>query len=241
VKRNYTGLHTSLSYRQGGFNGGINWTWSHTLGNLNGETAASGPVPNTSDTYPEYKAPAWNNPYGALATDERHRVKLFGSYNLPFVPAKFGSLNLSAIQSIDTGVPYGAVGLVDSRRYVTNAPAYVTPPTSVTYYYTARDAFRTDTILRTDLSLNFTTRIANAFEIFVQPQVLNVLNRHGLVAVNTAVVSAVNSSGFQRFNPFTTTPVQGVNWNYSSTFGQARNNQDYQLPRTFTLAAGVRF
>ena len=241
VKRNYTGLHTSLSYRQGGFNGGINWTWSHTLGNLNGETAASGPVPNVSDTYPEYKDPAWNNPYGALATDERHRVKIFGSYNLPFIPAKFGSLNLSAIQSIDTGVPYGAVGLVDSRRYVSNAPAYVTPPTSVTYYYTARDAFRTDTILRTDLSLNFTTRIANAFEIFIQPQVLNVLNRQGLVAVNTAVVSAVNSSAFQRFNPFTTAPVQGVNWNYSSTFGQARNNQDYQLPRTFTLAAGVRF
>ena len=59
--------------------------------------------------------------------------------------------------------------------------------------------------------------------------------------MNTAVVSAVNSSAFQRFNPFTTAPVQGVNWNYSSTFGQARNNQDYQLPRTFTLAAGVRF
>src|SRR5262249_51224730 len=152
---NYTGLHTSLSYRQGGFNGGINWTWSHTLGSLNGETAASGPVPNVTETYPEYKDPAWNNPYGSLATDERHRVKLFASYNLPFVPAKAGSPNLSAVQSIDTGVPYGAVGLVDSRRYVTNAPAYITPPTSVTYYYTARDAFRTDTILRTDLALNF--------------------------------------------------------------------------------------
>ena len=42
VERNYTGLHTSLSYRTGGFNGGVNWTWSHTLGNLNGETAARG-------------------------------------------------------------------------------------------------------------------------------------------------------------------------------------------------------
>ena len=73
VERNYTGLHTSLSYRTGGFNGGVNWTWSHTLGNLNGETAASGPVPNASETYPEYKDPAWNNPYGSLATDERHR------------------------------------------------------------------------------------------------------------------------------------------------------------------------
>jgi outer membrane receptor protein involved in Fe transport len=242
VERNYTGLHTSLSYRSGGFNGGVNWTWSHTLGNLNGETAASGPVPNAGETYPEYKDAAWNNPYGSLLTDERHRVKLFASYTLPFIPAKVGSINVSAIQSIDTGVPYGAVGLVDSRRYVTGAPAYVTPPTSVNYYFTARDAFRTDTILRTDLSLNFTTRIAGSVEIFVQPQVLNVLNRQGLVGVSTSVRTNVNAgTAYQRFNPFTTAPVQGVNWDYSSTFGKARNNLDYQLPRTFTLAAGVRF
>ena len=47
--------------------------------------------------------------------------------------------------------------------------------------------------------------------------------------------------GYQKFNPFTTAPTQGTNWDYSSTFGHARNNLDYQLPRTFTLAAGVRF
>jgi hypothetical protein len=142
VERNYTGLHTSLAYRNGGFNGGINWTWSHTLGNLVGETAASGPVLNASNSYPEYRDPAWNNPYGSLATDERHRVRVFGSYTLPFVPARLGTLNVSGVQSIDTGIPYGAVGLVDTRRYVTGAPAYVTPPTSVAYYFTARDAFR---------------------------------------------------------------------------------------------------
>ncbi len=242
VKRNYTGLHTSLSYRQGGFNGGVNWTWSHTLGNLNGETTASGPVPNTSDTYPEYVNPAWNNPYGSLGTDERHRVKLFASYNLPFIPARDGSLNISGVQSLDTGVPYGAVGTVDSGRYVTGAPAYITPPTSVAYYFTARDAFRTDTIYRTDLALNFATKIANTVEIFVQPQVLNVFNGQGLRGVSTSVRTAVNASKlYTRFNPFTTQPVQGVNWDYASTFGNARNNLDYQLPRTFTIAAGVRF
>ena len=241
VKRNYTGLHTSLSYRNGGFNGGINWTWAHTLGNLVGETAASGPVPNTTEAYPEYKDPAWNSPYGSLVTDVRHRVRLFGSYTVPFVPAKVGTLNVSAVQSLDTGIPYGAVGSVASGRYVTNAPAYATPPSSVSYYFTARDAFRTNTILRTDLALNFSTRIANAVEIFVQPQVLNVLNRQGLIGVSTSVRTAVNSSLYQRFNPFTTAPVQGVNWDYAPTFGTARNNLDYQLPRTFTVAAGVRF
>ena len=227
--------------RAGGFSGGLSWTWAHTLGNLVGETAASGPVANTTEAYPEYKDPAWNNPYGSLATDVRHRVRLFGTYTLPFVPAKVGSLSVSAVQSLDTGVPYGAVGLVASGRYVANAPDYATPPSSVNYYFTARDAFRTETIYRTDLALNFSTRIAGAVEIFVQPQVLNVLNRQGLVGVSTSVRTAVNSGAYQRFNPFTTAPVQGVNWDLAPTFGTARNNLDYQLPRTFTVAAGIRF
>ena len=241
VERNYTGLHTSLAYRTGNFNGGINWTWSHTLGNLNGETAASGPVANATEAYPEYKNPAWNNPYGSLATDERHRVKIYASYNLPFIPAKVGSLNISAVQSIDTGIPYGALGLVASRPYVTGAPAYATPPSSVNYYFTSRDAFRTDTIYRTDLSLMFSTRIAGSVEIYVQPQVLNVLNRQGLIGVSTSVRTSVNSSAYTRFDPFNAAPVRGVNWDYAPTFGKARSNLDYQLPRTFTLAAGVRF
>jgi hypothetical protein len=132
VSRNYTGLHTSFAYRKGGFNGGVNWTWSHTLGNINGEAANTGPAPIITETYPEYKDPSWNNPYGSLATDQRHRVRLFASYTLPFFPQSLGTLNLSGVHSLDTGVAYGAVGLVNSAPYVTNAPNYALPPTSVT-------------------------------------------------------------------------------------------------------------
>ena len=154
-------------------------------------------------------------------------------------------------------MPYGAVGLVNSAPFVTGAPNYATPPTSVGYYFTARDAFRTNTIQRTDLALNFATKIGGLVEIFVQPQVLNVLNNKGLRGVNTNVLTSVNAARFQPFNPFTQTPVQGArppaggtattNWDYarnpdgSLAFGTARNALDYQLPRTFTIAAGVRF
>lgn len=257
VERNYTGLHTSLAYRKGGFSGGVNWTWSHTLGNVNGEASNTGPAPIITETYPEYKDASWNNPYGSLLTDQRHRVRLFASYTLPFIPQRLGSLNVSGVHSVDTGVPYGAVGLVNSGPFVQNAPNYALPPTSVTYYYTARDAFRTNTIQRTDLALNFSAKIGGLVEIFVQPQVLNVLNNQGLRAVNTNVLTAVNAARFLPFNPFTQTPVQGprpaaggtatTNWDYarnadgSLAFGTARNALDYQLPRTFTIAAGVRF
>ncbi len=85
------------------------------------------------------------------------------------------------------------------------------------YYFTARDAFRTDTISRTDLSLNFSTRIGGAVEIFVQPQVLNVFNSQGLVALSTTVRTSTSSPpalragrGASAFDPFKTKPVQGV-------------------------------
>jgi outer membrane receptor for ferrienterochelin and colicin len=250
LERNYTGLHTSLAWRARGLTAGVNWTWSHTTGNVNAEAANSGATVAAVETYPEYKEARWNNPSGSVLTDQRHRVRLFAAYDLPFIPAKLGVLNVSLVQSYDTGVPYGALGLVDSRPYVHGAPAYAVPPSSVQYYFTARDAFRTDDIKRTDLALNFSTKIGGLVELFVQPQVLNVFNNHGVIAVDTTVQTAVNAARFLPFDPFMQTPILGprpasgtgtTNWNYGPNFGRPRNDRDYQLPRTFTVAAGLRF
>ncbi|MDL2717084.1 MAG: TonB-dependent receptor [Acidobacteriota bacterium] len=245
--RNYTGLQTQFQYRTGRLTMTANWTWSHTLGNNDGETNANGPITNGFKTYPEYKDPAWNNPTGSLVTDQRHRVRIFGSYELPFIPQKFGSMSVGLVQSYDTGAPYGAVGTVRSRDFITN-PGYATRPSSVTYYYTARDAFRTDDIKRTDLSLNFATKIGPV-EIFVQPQVINVFNNQGKIAVDQTVQTFVNTTGYLNFNPFTTVPVQGArntaapsaNWNTGPNFGNARSVNDYQIPRTFQATVGLRF
>ncbi len=265
--RNYTGLHTSFQYRVGPrVNLGGSWTWSHTLGDFVGETYNNGPgfaapAAGNPSVYPEYKDAVWNNPKGDLPTDQRHRVRVFASWDLPFIPERIGVLSLSAIQSYDTGVPYGAVGAVRSYLAVTN-PGYITRPSSVTYYYTARDAFRTDTVKSTDLALNFSTKIAGLVEIFIQPQVLNLFNNHGGLptntssgdlAVDTTVRTAVSPGAgntFQNFNPFTTIPVQRphndttvttANWDFGPNFGKPRNVRDYQQPRTFQVSVGLRF
>ena len=245
--RNYTGLQTQFQYRAGRLTLTANWTWSHTLGNADGEAGNSGPTASAFKTYPEYKDISWNNPTGSLATDQRHRVRVFGSYDLPFIPARVGSLSVGLVQSYDTGAPYGAVGTVRSRDFVTN-PGYQTRPSSVAYYYTSRDAFRTDDVKRTDLSLNFTTNLGPV-QIFVQPQVINLWNTQAKIAVDTTVQTFVNTSGYLNFNPFTTVPVRGArdtttptaNWNYGPNFGNARSVLDYQQPRTFLVSAGLRF
>ena len=255
LERKYTALQTQFQYRL--FNNRLNvggaWTWSHTIGNFDGEAANSGPVTAGFQAYPEYKDPTWNIPGGDLATDQRHRVRLFATYDLPFIPQKIGVVSFSATQAYDTGAPYGASALIDSTPYVKN-PGYATPPTNgVTYYFTSRDAFRTDAIKRTDISVNFSKTIAGQVEIFIQPQVLNLFNNRGVVAVDQTVRTAFSpGSGntFLPFNPFTATPVQRphndttvktANWDTGPNFGKPTSVNSYQIPRQFQVTMGVRF
>jgi hypothetical protein len=88
--------------------------------------------------------------------------------------------------------------------------------------------------------------------------VLNVLNRYQLCACGAATVAAdggpvsltridqtirtsFTSALYQPFNPFTATPVRGVNWDYGPNFGKAINRFAYTTPRTVRITFGVRF
>jgi outer membrane receptor protein involved in Fe transport len=253
-QREYTGLHSSLSFRAGNLNLAANWTWSHMIGNFVGETSGSGPVTSTFLSYPEYVNLAWNAPRGSLSQDQTHRVRVLGSYDL-----KFGILGITPgiVQSFDTGTPYGAAGSANSRSFVTN-PGYVSPPATVTYYFTGRDAYRTDNIWRTDLSVMMNAKLGPV-ELFVAPQILNLFNNSGIIAPNTSVsvgtgASASASTGLVRFNPFTGTPIEcpqgssadtckalGANWRKGVNFGKATSAASYQRPRVWTVSVGARF
>jgi hypothetical protein len=51
----------------------------------------------------------------------------------------------------------------------------------------------------------------------------------------------INNATYQAFNPFTTTPVKGVNWDYSPTFGQPQAFDDYQTAELFSFSVGIRY
>ena len=67
----------------------------------------------------------------------------------------------------------------------------------------------------------------------------------GGVALNTigsGVLTPITTPAtLARFNPFTETPVQGVNWNYGANFGTPVNRFAFTSPRMFRLSFGVRF
>jgi len=57
----------------------------------------------------------------------------------------------------------------------------------------------------------------------------------------TACAKATTPARFAAFNPFTTTPVRGVNWDYGPVFGTALNRFAYTTPRTVRMSFGLRF
>jgi outer membrane receptor for ferrienterochelin and colicin len=244
-ERKYWGFTLSAAYRPiEGLQLQGNWTWSRLRGTFDGENAASGALQSAAPYYAEYKDASWNRPAGDLGADQRHKIRLWAIYDLP-LGIDWVQTSVSLLQNFDSGLPYGAVGAVDTRPYVTN-PGYLSVPSSHTYYFTARDAFRTDDVWRTDLSLNLSFRPFGSVEVFASPQVLNVFNQQAQTGVTTTIETAQNTTGYTAFNPFTTAPVQGArntgaNWNYSAAFGSPISPASYQLPRTFRFSVGIRF
>ena len=267
LKRQYAGLSMQGQYRMGPrLDFGANYTLSRAWGNVDGENSVSGPLTDSALHYPEYRLAEWNYPDGDLSIDQRHRSRLWVNYT----PWGSG-LTLSVLQALESGIPYSAsnqnsasLNGVDPRPWIGNI-GYVTPPTPslVQYYYTARDAFRLEGQKRTDLAATYNYGLpvggSRPLDLFVQAQVINLFNQFQLCGcggsaaftkggnlqnqtVDTGIRTAVSHPAlYQPFNPFTTTPVEGVHWAKSPTFGRALNRFAYTTPRTFTVTFGVRF
>lgn len=273
AKRQYAGATFQGMYRWNVLDIGGMYTLSRNWGNFEGETVANGPLRFEGTRYPEYKQGSWNYQEGDLSSDQRHRSRVWLNYRPQFLRA----LTLSVVETIESGVPYGGGGReaiapngavssgVDSRPYVNN-PGYLTPPAgnNTTYFYTARDAFRTEGQVRTDLAINYAYRIPQGrnVELFGQLQVINLFNQSQLCAcggtafgtgnasnaggvniqrINTAVLTPVTTATLQPFNPFTTTPVQGQNWSLGPNFGKAISRFAFATPQSLRLSFGVRF
>ena len=127
-----------------------------------------------------------------------------------------------------------------------------------------RDAFRTVGQKRTDLGINYRFKVpsAKSLEFFAHADIINLIdqsqlcvcggtvfgngNQHGGGVAQTRIDQTVRTNVshpalYAAFNPFTTTPVQGVNWNYGPNFGKALNRFAYTTPKMFRISFGVRF
>jgi hypothetical protein len=248
VKRTYEALMAQADVRLGtALRVAGSYTLSRTVGNFDGDDASDsgGAVPEGDlDFYPEYGEERWRAPSGPLNSDQRHRARLWARYDVS-LPARWGSLSVSALERIDSGQAWSVVGPIDSRPYVTN-PGYVGGPGLVPYYFEPRGSRRSETASATDLALYYAVSPSalRGVELFTRLVVVNVFGQSAQIRPgNTTVQTAASDprGGFASFNPFAETPVRGVHWDYAPGFGQALSAADYQQPRTFSAGFGVRF
>jgi len=232
LERSYDAIQMQASYRfSNRFSLAGNYTWSEATGNTEGESFGLGPFGDQIASYKEYKAFKQHNPSGYLPNDQTHKARVWLSYDQPI--GRAGALNFSLLERFDSGTPYSARANVRVSSYVTN-PGYASRPTRVMYYFSDRGDYRWDTATATDLAVNWSLPIWKT-EFFIQGEVLNVFDESAQVSGNTTV------SVIQDFNPFTETPVEGVNWVKGSSFGQATSINHYQTPITYRFSAGIRF
>jgi outer membrane receptor for ferrienterochelin and colicin len=242
VQRDYKGINFQFSYRiNPKLDLGANYTLSQARGNFSGETATDGPTAATVNEYPEYKQASWNYPVGNQATDQRHKLRVWANWELP-IPGSAGKLNLGLLQRYDSYQPSSTDGTINIGGYVTN-PGYLTPPASQTYYFNGRGDLTWDSPTRTDIALNYayTIRSLKRTQLFFRGTIYNLFNQTAQVGGDETILTSDTTSTMAKFNPFTTQPVEGVNWAKGPLFGQATSSGAYQLPRTYGFSVGVRF
>lgn len=260
LQRNYNGLQTQFSYRfTDRLNLGGNYTWSKLRGNVEGETFNNAtvlagyntPGSETNLAYPEYQSYTQSHPVGYLNADVRHRAAVWLGYDMPTPVGKF---NISLMERYHSGNAYSAVAQIDIRKSATLAdgivnPGYITAPSRVTYYFGERGGYRLDNISSTNLSINWDSPALRGVRFFVQTQFINILNQQGVEYAATGLGPVINQTVFvnrtksslTRFNPYTTTPVAGVNYQLDPNFGKPTNRQAYQDPREYRGSVGIRF
>lgn len=242
VERDYKGLSVQASYRGlKRLNLSGNYSYSFSRGSVEGENFTDIVVRASADEYPEYRQASWNYPVGYLNGDQRHKVRIWGTYDAPF-PDVLGDFAFGFMQRYDSGLGYDYNMPVDSRPYVTN-PGYITPPSTVTYYVSGRGEYRFDNIWRTDLSLSWNhdlPGLARA-QAFLRLVVNNVFNNDGIDGFNTTIISRTGDATLAAFNPFTETPVEGVHYRKGPSFGQPTSPSSYQSPREYYVSVGLRF
>jgi hypothetical protein len=242
VERNYKGLSTQFSYRVfRGLQVSANWMLSYARGSLEGEDETNGPTRASANEFPEYRQASWNYPVGYTNGDQRHKIRVWGTYRLP-VPSILGNLDLGLMQRFDSGLGYDHSMSINTQPYVTN-PGYLSPPSSVTYYISGRGEFQRDNIWRTDLSLSWTHKLPQLKrgQLFFRAVMTNVFNHTRIDGFNTTILGKSTDSTLAAFNPFTETPVYGVNWKYGPSYGQPTGPGSYQAPREFSFSGGIRF
>ena len=211
-------------------------------GNFEGEGTNQPGVPSVAFDYPEIFTPERNYPFGRLNDFQRHKIRIWGIYNLGLGPA--GDVDLGGIWRYNSGQTYslvaGGVRLTAQQSAIIDELGYASGPTSQSLYFDARGTENFKGYGLLDLSVQYQIPIWRTAEPYFKFEVLNVFNNDALIGWNTTV------------NPIYDGPVDALGlpttYEEGPRFREGTSPADYPPwragldgGRTYLMALGFRF
>jgi outer membrane receptor protein involved in Fe transport len=210
-------------------------------GNFEGEAANQPGNPSVFGDYPEMYTADRNFPYGRLDEFQRHKLRIWTSYNQSL--GRFGNVDLGPIWRVNSGLTYSlvATNVATTPQQVAAAPGYLrSGRTSADLYFGERGSedFKGYGVL--DLQVRYGIPVWKTVQPWILFQVYNVTNNQKLIQWNTTVTQ----------DPSSPLDALGLRTGYtpSAAFGTGTAAGHYPRwssgqtgARTYQMAMGVRF
>jgi outer membrane receptor protein involved in Fe transport len=238
AKRKYHALTALWNLRPAGgrWNVGGNYTFSKTRGNYEGEGQNTPSSGSALGNYTRAVNPIQVSPFGYTDDDIRHRANVFGTYRLDF--QRLGSLVFGSVFLYQSGRPFSLTAQVPYKPVAD----YLGAVGTYTYFFGERGSQRFSDLWRLDLSTRYELPIVHGVATFLKVGVTNVTNNHEVEEFVTAGEAVLDAND----NPVSWQPVGNCGLGDKPSkdctgFGNVRNEDDYQPPRTFLVSIGFDF
>jgi Carboxypeptidase regulatory-like domain len=242
--RDYQGLLFQAQYRvRSDFQIAGNWTVQlKNEGDFEGEASNQPGNPTLFGDYPEVFSPERNFPIGRFDDFQRHKVRLWGIYNLS--TGRFGGLDLSALWKYNSGLAYSlvATGVPLSAEQLARDPGYANVPNggSQNLFFGERGIETFSGYALVDLGVNYSIPVWRRVRPYAKFELLNAFNNQKLIGFDRTVLP--DNAGPKDELGLPLNYIEGPN------FGKATRNLDYPTwrpgfdgGRTFQFAFGMRF
>ena len=211
-------------------------------GNFEGEGTNQPGVPSVAFDYPEIFTPGRNYPFGRLNDFQRHKIRIWGVYNLGLGWA--GDVDLGGIWRYNSGQVYSlassSVSLTDQQQAILDELGYASGPRTQTLYYGDRGTEDFNGYGLLDLSVQYQIPIWRTAEPYVKFELYNVFKNDAQIGWNTTV------------NPVYDGPVDDLalptTYEEGPRFGEGTSQGNYPPwlagvsgGRSFRMSLGFRF
>jgi hypothetical protein len=244
LKREYNGLEMEfVSKLSSIWSVGGNWTYSRLVGNNQGGDQEAGGQSfrdNAPSSYYNFRnimqaqgvSDQAMAPTGPLFQDQRNRIRLFATADLPMGK---GKMSYSWLLKYDTGTEWSAAAAYPLPTPVTRLAGDPAAPATYTNYYGGRGQYSDNDSVTCDFKVNYAVPLGwDKLQLIGDVLVTNVFNHMALYRLPRAINSA--SAG---------TPYLGLATTGATPFGTTVREegapQYWGTGRTVTMSIGLRY